>query len=264
MLVFPQLATGASALYPVTRKSVDAHGGERAGRWKHGGLRRSGCRDAGVGASGHRADAETNGRRSRRCSRLCREGSRRLRFWIRLETCCCAARSSATRQWDNSPLIQLTPGVSDPLGTTRATQVVNAGSAAGAIAQTLAVPGNFRYTLSVWAKTTAGIERNSIRNHDGRERDAEYRADEPVAAGFAGGRPGIEHGQRGVRGGAGCGRNRWTCSGCRWRRSEACRTTRRPMGAAGYMRRPGFAEDELTVTAKGTDVFDAVIGIVAS
>ncbi len=56
--------------------------------------------------------------------------------------------------WDSSPLIQLTPGVSDPLGTTRATQVVNAGSAAGTVTQTLAVPGNFRYTLTVWAKTT--------------------------------------------------------------------------------------------------------------
>ena len=56
--------------------------------------------------------------------------------------------------WDNGPLIQLTPGVGDPLGTMRATQAVNAGSAAGAISQTLAAPGNFRYTLSVWAKTT--------------------------------------------------------------------------------------------------------------
>src|SRR6185369_5467395 len=57
---------------------------------------------------------------------------------------------------DNDPLIQLTPGGSDPLGTTRATRVVNAGPVTGAVAQTLAVPGNFRYALSVWAKTTGG------------------------------------------------------------------------------------------------------------
>src|SRR5436853_6527122 len=59
-------------------------------------------------------------------------------------------------EWDNGPLIALTPGIGDPLGTTRATRVVNTGSATGAVAQTLGLPATFRYVLSVWAKTTGG------------------------------------------------------------------------------------------------------------
>jgi hypothetical protein len=55
--------------------------------------------------------------------------------------------------WTNGALIELTSGESDPLGTTRATLVVNAGLGTLAVAQTLAVPGNFQYCLSVWART---------------------------------------------------------------------------------------------------------------
>ncbi|HLH41372.1 MAG TPA: hypothetical protein VKV74_00200 [Bryobacteraceae bacterium] len=58
--------------------------------------------------------------------------------------------------WTNGPLLALTAGVNDPFGTSRATRVVNAGQAAQAIAQTLAAPGNYLYTLSVWARTSAG------------------------------------------------------------------------------------------------------------
>ena len=58
--------------------------------------------------------------------------------------------------WTNGPLIQLTPGVADPQGTNRATRVVNAGQAAQAVAQTLAVPANYEYSISVWARTAAG------------------------------------------------------------------------------------------------------------
>ncbi|MBV8843151.1 MAG: hypothetical protein JO307_10115 [Bryobacterales bacterium] len=58
--------------------------------------------------------------------------------------------------WANGALIQLTSGISDPFGTTRATHIVNAGRAAQAVQQTLPVPENFRYALSVWARGGAG------------------------------------------------------------------------------------------------------------
>jgi len=58
--------------------------------------------------------------------------------------------------WTNGALIELTSGVADPLGTTRATGVANAGEGTGTVAQTLAVPGNFQYCLSVWARTDSG------------------------------------------------------------------------------------------------------------
>jgi len=56
--------------------------------------------------------------------------------------------------WTNGALIELTTGVGDPLGTTRATGVVNSGEAVESVAQTLVVPGNFTYCLSVWARTS--------------------------------------------------------------------------------------------------------------
>jgi hypothetical protein len=61
--------------------------------------------------------------------------------------------------WTDGALIQLTTGVVDPLGTNRATGVVNAGEAAESVSQTLAAPGNFHYCLSVWARTpgTSGV-----------------------------------------------------------------------------------------------------------
>src|SRR5260370_4136456 len=58
--------------------------------------------------------------------------------------------------WTNGPLLQLTPGIADPLGTLRATRVVNGSQADEAITQTLNVPGSFQYRLSACARTTAG------------------------------------------------------------------------------------------------------------
>jgi hypothetical protein len=58
--------------------------------------------------------------------------------------------------WTNGALISLTPGITDPFGTMRATNIVNASEGTLAVAQTLAVPGNFHYCLSVWARTVGG------------------------------------------------------------------------------------------------------------
>src|SRR5262249_36913172 len=58
--------------------------------------------------------------------------------------------------WTAVPLVTLTPGQSDPLGTTRATTVANTSGAAAGLTQTLSVPGDFQYSLSVWARSTVG------------------------------------------------------------------------------------------------------------
>ncbi len=55
--------------------------------------------------------------------------------------------------WTNGPLIQLTTGIADPVGGTAATRVINAGNVGQAVAQVLDVPGNFQYSISVWART---------------------------------------------------------------------------------------------------------------
>ena len=130
MLVFPQLATGAAALYPVTQQVTAADGGEYAGGREHGGVRGSGRGDAGVGAAGDGADAgewtaiET----------LFQAASGRWQTFTFLDPAgnlLLQSEEFGAAAWTNGALIQLTPGIGDPLGTTRATQVVNAGSGGG-------------------------------------------------------------------------------------------------------------------------------------
>ncbi|MEI9814968.1 MAG: hypothetical protein WDO18_21025 [Acidobacteriota bacterium] len=56
-------------------------------------------------------------------------------------------------EWDNGLLTAVTTGQADPWGGTRASMVTGAPAE---IAQVLAVPGDFRYSLSVWARSAAG------------------------------------------------------------------------------------------------------------
>lgn len=58
--------------------------------------------------------------------------------------------------WTNGALIELTSGIRDPIGTTRATRAVNAGVTAESVGQALPVPGDYRYCFSTWAKTIGG------------------------------------------------------------------------------------------------------------
>jgi hypothetical protein len=54
--------------------------------------------------------------------------------------------------WTLSGLVSSTAGVADPFGTTRGNHVVNSGVAAGGLTQVLTVPANFHYCLSIWAR----------------------------------------------------------------------------------------------------------------
>jgi hypothetical protein len=58
--------------------------------------------------------------------------------------------------WTNGPLIQLVAGITDPNGGTAATRVTNSGQAGQLVAQVLEVPGDFQYSISVWARTQGG------------------------------------------------------------------------------------------------------------
>jgi hypothetical protein len=165
-------------------------------------------------------------------------------------------------EWDNGPLIQLTPGVSDPLGTTRASRVVNAGPVTSAVAQTLAVPGNFRYALSVWAKTTGGssvmlsattaggsatktIELTSLWRRASLEVELALNTNSVVFGAQLD--PGASVDLFGMQVEAQRGASDY----------------RRTGASGGVHSNARFAEDELTVTARSTDVFDAVVRIVA-
>ena len=262
MLVFPQLATGASALYPVRRMNVA----------------RTVVNTLGDGSSVIFGDPDAGMREwELRASGLT------LSEWTAIDTLFQAvtgrfatftfldpfgnlllrSEEFGDPAWDNSPLIQLTPGISDPLGTTRATQVVNAGSAAGVVAQTLAVPGNLRYTLSVWAKTTGvsnvtlsatttgGNATRTIALTSGWSRvflDVELGLNtESVVFGVVLAVGAIVD-----------------LFGMQVEAQPGFSDYKKTGGSGGLYAQARFAEDELTVTAKGTDVFDAVIRITAS
>jgi hypothetical protein len=165
--------------------------------------------------------------------------------------------------WANSPLIQLTPGVSDPLGTTRATQAVNAGSAAGVVAQTLAVPGNFRYTLSVWAKTTgvANVTMSATTTGGNATRSIALtslwqRASLDVELGLD-----TESVVFGVVLDVGAIVDLF---GMQVEAQIGASDYKKTESSGGVHGAARFAEDELTVTAQGTDLFDAVIRIMAN
>jgi hypothetical protein len=57
--------------------------------------------------------------------------------------------------WDIGPLITVTSGVAGPWIGTGAAMVTNAGPAAGEVAQELAAPGDFQYVLSLWVRGNA-------------------------------------------------------------------------------------------------------------
>ena len=55
--------------------------------------------------------------------------------------------------WYKEPLIQLSPGRPDHMGTARATRLLNSGIASQRIEQTLSTPSWYQYSLSVWLRT---------------------------------------------------------------------------------------------------------------
>src|SRR5580692_7740560 len=155
MLVFPQVSTGASALYPLTKTSQQ----------------RSVVNTLGDGTTDVYADADAAslGWELHATGLTAAE-------WGAIETLFGAtsgmwqpftfldpvgnliaeSESFGASAWTNGALIDLTAGATDPLGTTRATAVTNASEATAGVVQTLAIPGDFQYCLSIWARTDSG------------------------------------------------------------------------------------------------------------
>ncbi|MFN7920750.1 MAG: hypothetical protein U0Q16_11670 [Bryobacteraceae bacterium] len=63
----------------------------------------------------------------------------------------------AVAPWQRDPLVQFTAGASDPMGTSHAIHVVNAGGAAQAFRQSIDVPGSYRCCFSFWAKGAGAV-----------------------------------------------------------------------------------------------------------
>lgn len=64
--------------------------------------------------------------------------------------------------WSKAPLLSIAAGLADPAGGTNGWHVSNSGAAAQVLSQTLEVPGEYRYCLSVYAKSGAAATVNLI------------------------------------------------------------------------------------------------------
>ncbi len=256
MLVFPQLITGASALYPVKRTSIQrtvvntlgdgstvifADPDAAANQWE-------------LHASGITLD-EWN---AIQALFVATSGMwQTFTFLDPTGNLLAQSEDFSATAWTNGALIQLTPGVTDPFGTTRATAAVNAGEASEGITQTLAVPANFHYCLSVWAQSAGG---SSVTLTMGG-------AQQTFALGPGWSRISFSTNLGttatsvtfGAQLAAGASVNLFGMQAeAQLAASDYKMTTTR----GGVFLKARFGTDQLTVTAQGTDVFDAVIAIV--
>jgi hypothetical protein len=260
MLVFPQLSTGASALYPLTKTS----------------RQRTVVNTLGDGSIDLYADpdAANLGWELRATGLTAAE-------WNAIEALFAAASGMwqpftfldpvgnllaesedfSASAWTNSALMDLTAGANDPLGTTRATAVTNAGEATGAIAQTLAVPGNFQYCLSVWARTTSGTSVTLSISTTGGSATKTFALGTQwvrvvLAANLAQTTDSVTFGAQIAAGGSidlfGMQAE------AQWGPSDYKLTGT----TGGVYAGARFGADKITVTAQGTDVYDAVLQIV--
>ncbi len=259
MLVFPQLSTGAPAVYPVTKRIVQRSVVNviEDGRsdvlsdpdavfigWE---LRPSGLTRAEWTAI-ETLFQQTSGK----------WGS--FTFLDPTGNLLAQSESFGNPVWINGPLLQLTPGIADPWGTLRATRVVNGSQADEAITQTLNVPGNFQYCFSVWARTTAGSRvtlavANAAKSFAlGSQWQRVFVSANPGHAGAttvafgahldAGGSVELF----GMQAEAQLGPSDYKPTGTR----------------GGVYSRARFDTDQLMVTAQATDVYDAVIQVIST
>jgi hypothetical protein len=162
MLVFPQLASGAIAQYPlqktrVRRTVVNSLGDgtlvKFADDW-------AGTAEWSIALSAL-SSAETAA-----IADLFRATEGRLqRFtFIDPSTNLLAWSGDLTKTlWQKDPLLQVHAGAADPFGGTRAAGVVNAGQARQGILQSLPAPCNFTYCFSAWVRSAGASSVTLIR-----------------------------------------------------------------------------------------------------
>jgi hypothetical protein len=260
MLVFPQLSTGAAALYPLQKTSrqrsvvntlgdgtVDVYADPDAASlgWE---LEAKGLTAAEWGAI-EALFQSTSGM------------WQPFTFLDPVGNLIAESETFGTSAWTNGALIDLTTGATDPFGTTRATAVTNAGQATEAVAQTLAVPGNFQYCLSIWARTDNGTNVTLSISTTGGSATKTFAlgsqwARVSLAANLGQNTDAVTFGAQITAGGA-IDLFGMQAEG-QWGFSDYKQTGTQ----GGVYANARFGADKITVTAQSTDVYDAVLQIV--
>ena len=251
MLVFPQLVTGVVALYPVTKRLaartvvntledghtvVFADPDAEGAAWE---LKASGLTRVEWDAIESLFQA-TSGR------------WQTFTFLDPTANLLSKSEEFGASAWTNGALLQLTPGIDDPFGTTRATRVINAGQAAEAVAQTLSVPDNFQYCLSVWARTIGGSSVTLIAGGATKKLSLTTQ----WARLFLTGSQGQTFGVQLDAGGS------VDLFGMQVEAQLAPSDYKETGASGGVHRKARFAEDRIAVKAQATDMYDAVVRIV--
>jgi hypothetical protein len=262
MRVFPQLTTGAAALYPVRRKRLRrtvvntlADGSSvtysdpdsAATHWE---LEASGLSEAEWTA------IET----------LFAEAEGRLGVFTFLEPAgnlLAQSEEMDAAEWDADALVAVSVGVSDPLGGTGAALVASTSPVAAELGQVLGVPGDFRYTLSAWVRQATSGSVTLFASTTGGEVAEPFalsstwrRISMPVDLGLE-----TETVKFGVRFAAGGGSVE--VFGMQVEAQPAAGEYQRTGAKSGVHSHARFMDDALTVRARGTDVYDAVMRIVS-
>jgi hypothetical protein len=259
MLVFPQLTTGAAALYPVTKQ----------------GLQRTVVNALSDGTTVVYADPD-----GAIAGWALRATGLTLTEWNAIENLfqqtagmagtftfldpvgnlLLQSENFSAGAWTTGALVQSTAGISDPFGTARATRLVNTGQASAGVTQILNVPGDFQYCLSVWVRSISGsavtlaVANSSKSFTAGTQWKRVYSSSNPGQAGGTTVTFGVQLAAGGsvelfgVQAEAQLGPSDYKVTGA----------------AGGVYPKARFGSDQITVTAQGTDVYDAVIQIVST
>jgi hypothetical protein len=261
MLIFPQLVTGASALYPLKKTSIQ----RTVVNTLDSGATVVFADPDGAAMAWELHAAGLTGAEANAIETLFQATSGMWQTFTFLDPTANLLLQSedlSATAWTNGALIQLTAGIDDPLGTARATRVINAGGAPEAVAQALPVPGNFQYCLSTWARSIAGstitLEQSTAGGSVTKTFSLTGEWTRIVLSGNCGlsAPVSVTFAARLEAGGS------MDLFGMQLEAQLGASDYKQTGASGGVHGKARFAEDSITVTAQGTDVYDAVVKIV--
>lgn len=261
MLVFPQLSTGAVSVYPVRRTRrvrtvVNSMLDGSAVVFDDSDLRGTEWDLEAVGLTRIEADAIQTLFAAVRGQ----EGS--FTFLEPAGNLLARSENFGAEEWQQSGTVNLTGGTADPWGTARATRLMNTGPALSWLGQTLAVPAEFQYALSVWVRSQTAEGAVLFAEASGSRAEIEIavsgewkRVAVPISIGVA-----SETVRFGVQVGAG---KALDLVGMHVDAQPGPGAYQKTLHRSGVHREARFGMDELAVRARGLDVFDCAIRIVS-
>ena len=259
MLVFPQLTTGAAALFPVIKQGqrrsvVNTLAGGNTVVYTDPDAAMAGWQLRATGLT----LAEWNAIEGLFQQTSGMAGT--FTFLDPVGNLLLQSENFSAGAWTAGALVQLTTGIADPFGTTRATRLLNTGQAAAGVMQILNVPGNFQYCVSLWARSTSGsaitlaVANSSKSFAAGMQWKRVYFSSNPGQAGATT----VTFGAQLAAGGS------VELFGMQAEAQLGPSDYKITSAVGAVYPKARFGSDQITVTAQGTDVYDAVIQIVST